>query len=125
MTSRVASSVGLRLLCFSQLQACLIISVTTLASCEYIVLYLLFGLVVRAAMVSKIMRGHIMALPFPLFNRATNVRQGCKKQKIAPTLRQDENRSRLGVLWHQKTRVLLNMYFWTRELLSPVLAKKT
>ncbi|GFN89092.1 hypothetical protein PoB_001559800 [Plakobranchus ocellatus] len=29
-----------------------------------------------------------MVLPFPLSNRATDVRSGCKTQRIAPTLRQ-------------------------------------
>ncbi|GFN80899.1 hypothetical protein PoB_000740500 [Plakobranchus ocellatus] len=46
------------------------------------------GLVIRAAMVSRIIRGHVMAPPFPLSNRATDVRPGCKTLKIAPTLRQ-------------------------------------
>ncbi|GFO24766.1 hypothetical protein PoB_005127100 [Plakobranchus ocellatus] len=46
------------------------------------------GLVVRAATVSRIMRGYVMALPFPLSNRATGVRPDCKTQRIAPTLRQ-------------------------------------
>ncbi|GFO44665.1 hypothetical protein PoB_007117000 [Plakobranchus ocellatus] len=34
------------------------------------------------------MRGHVMAAPFPLSDRASDVRSGCKTQKIAPTLRQ-------------------------------------
>ncbi|GFO22253.1 hypothetical protein PoB_004875800 [Plakobranchus ocellatus] len=34
------------------------------------------------------MRDHVMAPPFPLSNRATDVRPGCKTEKIAPTLRQ-------------------------------------
>ncbi|GFN83764.1 hypothetical protein PoB_001027000 [Plakobranchus ocellatus] len=34
------------------------------------------------------MRGNVMATPFPLSNRATDVRPGCKTQKIAPTLRE-------------------------------------
>ncbi|GFO49171.1 hypothetical protein PoB_007567600 [Plakobranchus ocellatus] len=46
------------------------------------------GLVFRAATASRIMRGHIMASPFPLSDRATDVRPGCKTQRIAPTLRQ-------------------------------------
>ncbi|GFO18564.1 hypothetical protein PoB_004506900 [Plakobranchus ocellatus] len=46
------------------------------------------GLVVRAATVSRIMRGHVMAPPFPLSNRAADVRPVCKTQRIAPTLRQ-------------------------------------
>ncbi|GFO19745.1 hypothetical protein PoB_004625000 [Plakobranchus ocellatus] len=46
------------------------------------------GLVVRAATVSRIMRGHVMAAPFPLSDRASDVRPGCKTQRIAPTLRQ-------------------------------------
>ncbi|GFN80798.1 hypothetical protein PoB_000730400 [Plakobranchus ocellatus] len=46
---------------------------------------------VRAATVSRIMCGHVMATPahpFPLSDRATDVRPGCKTQRIAPTLRQ-------------------------------------
>ncbi|GFO09524.1 hypothetical protein PoB_003602900 [Plakobranchus ocellatus] len=43
---------------------------------------------VRAATVSRIMRGHVMAAPFPLSNRATDIRPGCKTQRIAPSLRQ-------------------------------------
>ncbi|GFN93992.1 hypothetical protein PoB_002049800 [Plakobranchus ocellatus] len=39
-------------------------------------------------MVSRIMRGHVMAAPFPLSDRATDVRPGCKTQRIAPTLQQ-------------------------------------
>ncbi|GFO30033.1 hypothetical protein PoB_005653800 [Plakobranchus ocellatus] len=46
------------------------------------------GLVFRAATVSRIMRGHVMSPPFPLPNRATDVRTGCKTHRIAPTLRQ-------------------------------------
>ncbi|GFN80505.1 hypothetical protein PoB_000701100 [Plakobranchus ocellatus] len=34
------------------------------------------------------MRGHVIAPPFPLPDRASDVRPGCKTQKIAPTLRQ-------------------------------------
>ncbi|GFO20678.1 hypothetical protein PoB_004718300 [Plakobranchus ocellatus] len=34
------------------------------------------------------MRGHVMAALFPLSNRATDVRPGCKTQRIAQTLRQ-------------------------------------
>ncbi|GFO34698.1 hypothetical protein PoB_006120300 [Plakobranchus ocellatus] len=43
---------------------------------------------VRAATVSRIMRGHVMAAPFPLSVRASDVRPGCKTQRIAPTIRQ-------------------------------------
>ncbi|GFN96224.1 hypothetical protein PoB_002273000 [Plakobranchus ocellatus] len=39
-------------------------------------------------MVSRSMRGHVMAPPFPLSNKATDVRPGCKTQRIAPTLQQ-------------------------------------
>ncbi|GFO35079.1 hypothetical protein PoB_006158400 [Plakobranchus ocellatus] len=46
------------------------------------------GLVFLAATVSRIMRGHVMAAPFPLSDRATDVRPGCKTHRIAPTLRQ-------------------------------------
>ncbi|GFO19351.1 hypothetical protein PoB_004585600 [Plakobranchus ocellatus] len=46
------------------------------------------GLVVRAATVSRILRGHVMAAPFPLSDRASDVRPGCKTQRIAPKLRQ-------------------------------------
>ncbi|GFN88524.1 hypothetical protein PoB_001503000 [Plakobranchus ocellatus] len=46
------------------------------------------GLVVRTATVSRIMRGNVMALHFPLSDRASDVRPGCKTQRIAPTLRQ-------------------------------------
>ncbi|GFO06713.1 hypothetical protein PoB_003321800 [Plakobranchus ocellatus] len=42
----------------------------------------------RAATVSRIMRGHVTAPPFPLSNRDTDVRPGCKTRRIAPTLRQ-------------------------------------
>ncbi|GFN82771.1 WD repeat-containing protein 5 [Plakobranchus ocellatus] len=34
------------------------------------------------------MRGHVMAAPFPLSDRASDIRPGCKTQRIAPTLRQ-------------------------------------
>ncbi|GFO42055.1 hypothetical protein PoB_006856000 [Plakobranchus ocellatus] len=34
------------------------------------------------------MRGHVTAPPFPLTDRAADVRPGCKTQRIAPTLRQ-------------------------------------
>ncbi|GFO27292.1 hypothetical protein PoB_005379700 [Plakobranchus ocellatus] len=34
------------------------------------------------------MRGHVTAPPFPLSDRASDVRPGCKTQKIALTLRQ-------------------------------------
>ncbi|GFO34078.1 hypothetical protein PoB_006058300 [Plakobranchus ocellatus] len=40
------------------------------------------------ATVSRVMRGHVMAPPFPLSNRAADVTPGCKTQRIAPTLRQ-------------------------------------
>ncbi|GFO38509.1 hypothetical protein PoB_006501400 [Plakobranchus ocellatus] len=46
------------------------------------------SLVIRAATVRRIMRGHVMAPPFPLSNRATDARPGCKTQRIVPTLRQ-------------------------------------
>ncbi|GFO03022.1 hypothetical protein PoB_002952700 [Plakobranchus ocellatus] len=46
------------------------------------------GLVIRAATVSRIMRGHVMATPFPLSNSATDVRPGWKTQRIAPAPRQ-------------------------------------
>ncbi|GFO03769.1 hypothetical protein PoB_003027400 [Plakobranchus ocellatus] len=46
------------------------------------------GLVVRATTVTRIMRGHVMADPFLLSDRASDVRTGCKTQRIAPTLRQ-------------------------------------
>ncbi|GFO45453.1 hypothetical protein PoB_007195800 [Plakobranchus ocellatus] len=41
-----------------------------------------------------------MAPSFPLSNRTTDVRPGCKTQKIAPTLRQDRSRCRLSVCPH-------------------------
>ncbi|GFO49384.1 hypothetical protein PoB_007588900 [Plakobranchus ocellatus] len=34
------------------------------------------------------MRGNVMVPPFPLSDRASDVRLGCKTQRIAPTLRQ-------------------------------------
>ncbi|GFO15446.1 hypothetical protein PoB_004195100 [Plakobranchus ocellatus] len=37
------------------------------------------------------MRGHVMAAPFPLSDRASDVRPGCKTQRIAPTLREVAN----------------------------------
>ncbi|GFO47772.1 hypothetical protein PoB_007427700 [Plakobranchus ocellatus] len=43
---------------------------------------------VRAATVSRIMCGHVMEAPFPLSDRVSDVRPGCKTQRIAPTLRQ-------------------------------------
>ncbi|GFO07990.1 peptidase m20 domain-containing protein 2 [Plakobranchus ocellatus] len=55
--------------------------------------------------------------------RATNVKPGCKTQRIALTLRQDESRSRFGVLSPEETRVFPKMYCWTRELLPPVWAR--
>ncbi|GFO14145.1 hypothetical protein PoB_004065000 [Plakobranchus ocellatus] len=106
MTSRVASTVGLRLQCSTQLHVGLIICVTKLALC--------------ATTVSRIMRGHVMAPPFPLPNRAADVRPGCKTQRIAPTLRQDGNRGRLGVLSLKETRIFPNTYCWTHDLLLPV-----
>ncbi|GFO04348.1 hypothetical protein PoB_003085300 [Plakobranchus ocellatus] len=39
-------------------------------------------------MVSRIMRCHVMAPLFPSSNKATDVRQGCKTQRITPALRQ-------------------------------------
>ncbi|GFO03731.1 hypothetical protein PoB_003023600 [Plakobranchus ocellatus] len=42
----------------------------------------------RTATVNRIMRGHVMAPPFPLSNRAADVRPGCKIQRIALTLQQ-------------------------------------
>ncbi|GFN99746.1 hypothetical protein PoB_002625200 [Plakobranchus ocellatus] len=45
-------------------------------------------IVFRATTVSRIIRGHLMTPPFPLPNRAADVRPGCKTQRIAPTLRQ-------------------------------------
>ncbi|GFO25841.1 hypothetical protein PoB_005234600 [Plakobranchus ocellatus] len=51
---------------------------------------------------------------------ATDVRPGCKTQRIAPALRKVA--SRLGVRSHQRNRVFQNMYCWTRELLPPVWA---
>ncbi|GFN79493.1 hypothetical protein PoB_000599900 [Plakobranchus ocellatus] len=57
-----------------------------------------------------------MAAPFPLSDRASDVRPGCKTQRVAPTS------SRLDVRSHQRKRVFHNMYCWTRELLPPVFA---
>ncbi|GFN86730.1 hypothetical protein PoB_001323600 [Plakobranchus ocellatus] len=70
------------------------------------------GLVVLTAMVSRIMRGLVMAAPFPLSGRGTEVTRGCNTQMIAPALRQDES--------PKETRVFPNMYCWTHELLPPV-----
>ncbi|GFN80730.1 hypothetical protein PoB_000723600 [Plakobranchus ocellatus] len=64
-----------------------------------------------------------MAPHFPLSNKGADVRPGCKTQRIAPTLRQDGSRSRLGVLSPKETRILQNMYCWPREMLPPVLAR--
>ncbi|GFO20259.1 hypothetical protein PoB_004676400 [Plakobranchus ocellatus] len=64
-----------------------------------------------------------MAAPFPLSNRATDLRPGCKTQMIAPMLRLDGSRSRLGVLSSKETRVFPNMSSWTRELLPPIWAR--
>ncbi|GFN80896.1 hypothetical protein PoB_000740200 [Plakobranchus ocellatus] len=72
----------------------------------------------RAAAVSRIMRGHVLAPPFPLSNRATDVRPGCKTKRIAPTLRQVADL----MCAHTKEKVFQNMYCWTRELLPPVWA---
>ncbi|GFN97576.1 hypothetical protein PoB_002408200 [Plakobranchus ocellatus] len=80
------------------------------------------GLVVRAATVSIIMRGNVMATPISLSDRGTDVRPGCKTQRIIPTLRQDANCSRLGVVSPKETRVFPNMYCWTSELLPLVWA---
>ncbi|GFN94942.1 hypothetical protein PoB_002144800 [Plakobranchus ocellatus] len=66
----------LPLLCATHRQVSPIFCVTRLASWF------------AAATVSSIMRGHVMASPFPLSNRATDVTSGCKTQRIAPTLRQ-------------------------------------
>ncbi|GFO25022.1 hypothetical protein PoB_005152700 [Plakobranchus ocellatus] len=55
--------------------------------------------------------------------RTADVRRGCKTQRIAPTLRQDESRSQLGVLSPKENRVFPNMYCWTRELVPPVWAR--
>ncbi|GFO06942.1 hypothetical protein PoB_003344700 [Plakobranchus ocellatus] len=63
-----------QLLCATHRQVSLIICVTRL--------------VIRAATVSRIMHGDVMELIFPLSNRATDVRPGCKTQRIAHTLRQ-------------------------------------
>ncbi|GFO01389.1 hypothetical protein PoB_002789400 [Plakobranchus ocellatus] len=81
------------------------------------------GLVVRAATVSRIIGGHLMATPFPLSNNVADGRPGCKTQRITMTLRQVESHSRLGVLLIKDTRVFLNIYRWTRELLPPVWAR--
>ncbi|GFO47173.1 hypothetical protein PoB_007367800 [Plakobranchus ocellatus] len=51
------------------------------------------------------------------------VRPGCKTQRMAPTLRRDGSRSRLGVLSPKETREVRNMYCWTRELLPSVWAR--
>ncbi|GFO15618.1 hypothetical protein PoB_004212300 [Plakobranchus ocellatus] len=51
------------------------------------------GLVVRKATVNKILWG----TPFPLFNRATDVRSGCNTQRVAPTLRLAISCSRLDL----------------------------
>ncbi|GFN94782.1 hypothetical protein PoB_002128800 [Plakobranchus ocellatus] len=58
-----------------------------------------------------------MATPYPLSNRATDVRPGCKTQRIVPTLRQVAD---LVCAPTKETRVFPNMYSWTRELLPPV-----
>ncbi|GFO32532.1 hypothetical protein PoB_005903700 [Plakobranchus ocellatus] len=62
------------------------------------------------------MRGHVTAPRFPLSNRVTDVRRGCKIQRIAPTLRQVADL----VCARTKERVFQNMYCWTRELLPSV-----
>ncbi|GFN95474.1 hypothetical protein PoB_002198000 [Plakobranchus ocellatus] len=51
------------------------------------------GLVVLVAPVSRTMRGQVLASHFLLSKRATDLRPGCKTQRIAPTLRQDESRN--------------------------------
>ncbi|GFO03730.1 hypothetical protein PoB_003023500 [Plakobranchus ocellatus] len=66
-----------QLLSVIQLQVCLIICETKLAS-RY----------ARQRSVSRIIRSHVMASPFALSNRAADVRPGCKTRRIAPTLRQ-------------------------------------
>ncbi|GFO34039.1 hypothetical protein PoB_006054400 [Plakobranchus ocellatus] len=48
-----------------------------------------------------------MAPLFPSSYRATDVRAGCKTLRIAPTLRQDESRSRLGCSHTKEMRVFL------------------
>ncbi|GFN92852.1 arylamine n-acetyltransferase, partial [Plakobranchus ocellatus] len=50
---------------------------------------------------------------------ATDVRPGCKTQRIAPTLRQVAD---LVCAPTKKKRVFQNMYCWTQELLPPVWA---
>ncbi|GFO28208.1 hypothetical protein PoB_005471300 [Plakobranchus ocellatus] len=72
------------------------------------------GLMLRAAKVIRIMHGREMVTPFPLSNRATDVRPGCKTQKIALMLRQ--------VADLVCTRTEEREYFKTCELLSPVWA---
>ncbi|GFO49589.1 hypothetical protein PoB_007609400 [Plakobranchus ocellatus] len=92
-----------QLLCATHRHVSLIICVTRLAS----------------ATISRIMRGHVMAPPFPLSDRATDVRPGCKTQRIAPTLRQVAD---LVCARTKEREYLKNMYRWTRELLPPVWA---
>ncbi|GFO43859.1 hypothetical protein PoB_007036400 [Plakobranchus ocellatus] len=89
------------LLCATNRQVSLIICVTR-------------RLVIRAAKGSRIMHGHVMAAPFPLFDRATDVRPGCKTRRIAPTLRQ------VADLVCARTKE--SEYFKTREVLPPVWA---
>ncbi|GFN91941.1 hypothetical protein PoB_001844700 [Plakobranchus ocellatus] len=67
------------------------------------------------------MHGHVIAAPFPLSDRASDVRPGCKTQRIAPTLRQVADLMCARI----KERVFQNMYCWTRELLPPVCARAT
>ncbi|GFO32999.1 hypothetical protein PoB_005950400 [Plakobranchus ocellatus] len=60
-----------------------------------------------------------MAAPFPLSDRASDVRPGCKTKKDssdAPTSCRHDVRS------YQRKRVFQNTYCWTRELLPPVCA---
>ncbi|GFO38225.1 hypothetical protein PoB_006473000 [Plakobranchus ocellatus] len=54
------------------------------------------------------MRGHVIAAPFPLSDRASDVRPGCKTQRIAPTLRQvaDLMCARIKEREYFKTRIV-------------------
>ncbi|GFO17290.1 hypothetical protein PoB_004379500 [Plakobranchus ocellatus] len=72
-------------------------------------------------MVSRIMRGHVMAAPFPLSDRASDVRPGCKTQRIAPTLPQvaDLMGARIKEREYFKTCIVGHRTF---ELLPPVWA---
>ncbi|GFO00955.1 hypothetical protein PoB_002746000 [Plakobranchus ocellatus] len=64
------------------------------------------------------MRGHVTAPPFPLSDRAADVRPGCKTQRIAQTLRQVADLMCAGA----KERDYFKTYCWTRELLPSVWA---